>query len=231
MGKLKTVGKMMTGVTGNMTRQGKGNGKGKGKMNGEKKGKMEEDARQRRRKGEIEDAVLASLVIAGTISMALIAPNALSQLSYLPHRNARFAAQAKTAAGRLVRKGYAEWVARNGTSCLRLTEKGEAAIQFEKEKMRLTAKQKRKWDERWRMVIFDVPESRKAVRNKLSLMMREVGFVRLQDSVWVYPYDCEDFVALLKADLKIGKDVLYAIAETIENDASIRRYFSLPLLP
>ncbi len=58
--------------------------------------------------------------------------------------------------------------------------------------------------------------------------MREIGFVRLQDSVWVYPYDCEDFIALLKAELKIGKDVLYAIADTIEHDKGIRRHFNLP---
>lgn len=58
--------------------------------------------------------------------------------------------------------------------------------------------------------------------------MSEIGFVRLQDSVWVYPYDCEDFVALLKAELKIGKDVLYAIVDTIEQDKNLRRYFNLP---
>lgn len=57
--------------------------------------------------------------------------------------------------------------------------------------------------------------------------MRDIGFVRLQDSVWVYPYDCEDFIALLKAELKVGKDVLYAIVDTIEFDKHIRRHFGL----
>ena len=58
--------------------------------------------------------------------------------------------------------------------------------------------------------------------------MREIGFVRLQDSVWVYPYDCEDFIALLKAELKIGRDVLYAIVDTIEHDKNLRQHFNLP---
>ena len=58
--------------------------------------------------------------------------------------------------------------------------------------------------------------------------MAEIGFVRLQDSVWIFPYDCEDFIMLLKADLKIGKDALYAIVEKLENDKALREHFHLP---
>ncbi|KKW42146.1 MAG: hypothetical protein UY91_C0006G0018 [Parcubacteria group bacterium GW2011_GWB1_55_9] len=76
---------------------------------------------------------------------------------------------------------------------------------------------------------FDVPEKRKKIRERLRFEMQEVGFLHLQDSAWVYPYDCEEFIALLKADLHIGKDVLYAIVEEIENDKWIRKHFSLPL--
>ncbi|KKT75590.1 MAG: hypothetical protein UW71_C0001G0001, partial [Parcubacteria group bacterium GW2011_GWB1_44_7] len=54
-----------------------------------------------------------------------------------------------------------------------------------------------------------------------------VGFMKLQKSVWVYPYDCEDFVNLIKADFKIGKDLLYLIVDSIENDKFIKEYFQL----
>ena len=54
-----------------------------------------------------------------------------------------------------------------------------------------------------------------------------IGFLRLKDSVWVYPYDCEDLVTLMKADFKIGKDILYIIAETIENDSWLKKEFGL----
>lgn len=57
--------------------------------------------------------------------------------------------------------------------------------------------------------------------------MQNIGFYRLQDSVWLYPYDCEDFIALLKADLKIGNAILYMVVEKIENDAKIKTHFSL----
>lgn len=80
------------------------------------------------------------------------------------------------------------------------------------------------------MVVFDVPERQSRVRARLRAVMREIGFVRLQDSVWVYPYDCEDFITLLKAELKMGKNVLYAIVDTIEQDKNLRQQFDLPLV-
>lgn len=123
-------------------------------------------------------------------------------------------------------KGYAKWVDRDGKKYLRITEAGRKALAFEQAKVALK-NQKKKWDGRWRMVVFDIPERRRNIRIRLRDFMREVGFVRLQDSVWVYPYDCEDFVALLKAELKVGKDVLYAIVDTIEHDNNIRKHFHL----
>ena len=87
---------------------------------------------------------------------------------------------------------------------------------------------KRKWDRRWRVVIFDIPERRKSVRASLRRFMGEYGFVRLQDSVWIYPYDCEDLIALSKANFRVGADVLYMIVERLERDKHLREHFKLP---
>ena len=51
--------------------------------------------------------------------------------------------------------------------------------------------------------------------------------MRLQDSVWIYPYPCEDLINLLKADFKVGKDLLYLIVNFIENDKWLKRLFGL----
>ena len=77
------------------------------------------------------------------------------------------------------------------------------------------------------MVIFDIPERRRSTRVRLRTMLRACGFLQLQQSVWVFPNDCEDIVALIKAELHVGKDILYVIVESIENDARIRRHFKL----
>lgn len=188
---------------------------------------MEEVSRKRKRKRDIQHAVLATVAVPGVIAFAAIAGNAVQLLKYLPNDRYNLKYRMKSVAGRLVAKGYANWVERDGKKFLQITPKGHQALAFEQAKVTLKD-QKKKWDGRWRMVAFDIPERRRKIRLRLRTVMSEIGFVRLQDSVWVYPYDCEDFIALLKAELKIGKDVLYAIADTIEHDKSIRRHFNLP---
>ncbi|MDP2652298.1 MAG: hypothetical protein Q8O94_04120 [bacterium] len=189
-------------------------------------GKLEEVSRKRKKKRDIQHAVLATIAVTGFIAVAAIAGNALQLLDYLPNEKYNLKYRMKSAAVRLVAKRYAMWIERDGKKYLRLTPAGQKALVFEQAKVALK-NQKKKWDGRWRMVVFDIPERRRRVRIRLCSFMNEVGFVRLQDSVWVYPYDCEDFIALLKAELKIGKDVLYAIADTIEYDKNIRKHFRL----
>jgi len=45
----------------------------------------------------------------------------------------------------------------------------------------------RKWDGRWRLVLFDVPIARNAVHVKLWRYLRDRGFGCLQNSVWITP--------------------------------------------
>ena len=59
------------------------------------------------------------------------------------------------------------------------------------------------------------------------MLFRQAGLLRLQDSVWVYPYDCEDIVTLLKTDFGIGKHLLYLIVDELENDKNLREDFNL----
>ena len=77
------------------------------------------------------------------------------------------------------------------------------------------------------MVIFDIPEKKKKVRKQVSRLFSQAGLYRLQDSVWVFPYDCEDIIGLLKTELGVGKDILYVIADEIENDKYLRSHFDL----
>ena len=109
---------------------------------------------------------------------------------------------------------------------LKLTPKGEAKLrQLELHEYKI--KKPKQWDKKGRVLIFDIREERRPLRDKIRRTLITIGFVRLQDSVWVYPHDCEDLITLLKADFKIGKDVLYMIVDTIENDVWLKKHFSI----
>lgn len=191
-------------------------------------GVIEAEARKKRRLGQIQSAALALVALTGLVLVAAVAPKIFSLLEHIPAmKRARLKYRAKTVLGRLAIMGLIAFETRDGKKYARLTEEGKKVIAFERQKLALAKTKKRRWDGRWRVIIFDVPERRRLVRDHLRDTMQETGFAHLQDSVWVFPYDCEDFVALLKADLKIGAAVLYMVVEQIENDKHLRAHFNL----
>lgn len=51
-----------------------------------------------------------------------------------------------------------------------------------------------KWDRKWRVVIFDIPNKRKQARDVLRQRFRILGLRQLQESVWIYPYPCAEII-------------------------------------
>ena len=187
-------------------------------------GRLETIHKKNARRANLKALVLGTVAVAGVLSVAVIAPNvlvAMKDLGMLPAKRQKEFIRASRE--RLVRQGMLAY----HDGLLRLTPKGERELR----RLRLTEfaiKKPRHWDGRWRVLIFDIPEHRRGTRDKIRLTLRAMGFVRLQQSVWIYPYDCEDIVALLKADFKIGKDLLYMIVEVLEYDTPVRKIFGLP---
>ena len=54
---------------------------------------------------------------------------------------------------------------------------------------------KRGWDEKWRLVIYDVPEKKGHYRKALREYLVALGFGKVQDSCWVSCYDYSGYVS------------------------------------
>ena len=188
---------------------------------------VETKAKRKRIKRNVRNAVLLTVGLAGLLTIAAVAPKTLRLLK-VSGIDAKLRYRTKSVLFRLKQKGEIEFVERDGKKYARLTEHGERTLALLQQKMGVANGIKKKWDRRYRLVIFDIPERRKKTRDRLRMEMHELGFLRIQDSAWLYPHDCEELIALLKADLRIGKDVLYAVVEEIENDAWIKKHFGLP---
>lgn len=191
-------------------------------------GSIESGAKKKRTKRDLQNAALMAIGLAGTIAVMAVAPN-MFQILGRTGAIARLKYRSRGILTRLKQKGLVEFVERDEKKYVQLTGLGEKTLDFYRERLNLSGNKPKKWDRRYRLIMFDIPEKRKQVRERLRFEMQDTGFLRIQDSAWVYPYDCEEFMALLKADLRIGKDVLYAVVEEIENDAHIRKHFNLPL--
>lgn len=186
-------------------------------------GVLEQSSRKRTRNNNIQKIILQAVATAGVLSVALLAPNALQafrQIGLFPKQRQKEIFNSSR--NRLIKAGLLTYE----DKFIRLTAKGEAKLrQLEKHNYKL--EKPRRWDKKWRVLIFDVPEKRRGIRDKVRNTITSVGFMKLQKSVWIYPYDCEDFVNLIKADFKIGKDLLYLIVDSVENDREIRTHFQL----
>lgn len=186
-------------------------------------GKLEEESGKRTKRKNLQKYILASVALAGMLSVGLLAPNVFGALVKLgikpPKRQKEFI---KASRDRLVKRGLL--VYRNGM--LRLTEKGER-LRAKLELYDFQLKKPKRWDKKWRILIFDIPQKQKTLRDKVRRTLIAIGFIRLQNSVWIYPYDCEDLITLLKADFKIGKNLLYMIVDSLEYDSPVRKQFNL----
>ncbi len=112
-----------------------------------------------------------------------------------------------------------------GSILVSLTERGFLrAINF---RFRRLSNKKEKWDGKWRMVAFDIPNKCRKGRNALNYRLKMGGFYELQESIFLYPYDCkkeiDDFVKLFK----IEKYVRFGLLDFIDNQDKVKFRFGI----
>jgi CRISPR-associated endonuclease Cas2 len=166
---------------------------------------------------KINKIILNTLLAVGFVSVALVAPNALQLFD--PKKRPRLI-NIKKAFESLVYSGCIKVI--GGKAYLtvkgRLLLGGKAIKNFGKTE---------KWDKQWHVVSFDIPEKIRWSRSKLRITLKNIGFVKLQNSLWAYPYNCKEFIYILKKDFKIGKEVIYMIVDEIEKSEALKKHFKL----
>ncbi|MGB4076449.1 MAG: CRISPR-associated endonuclease Cas2 [Minisyncoccia bacterium] len=193
---------------------------------------MESKKRIRKQKGNvpISSLVLRSLVGAGVVGIAIFAPKMTRLLKEFdrPAKNrTELYRRISQALARLQEAGLVEISGEWGKRRVVLTEKGKE-IAEEAEFEEYAIPEPAFWDGKWRVLMFDITERRRATRDRLRHMLQHTGFVRLQDSVWVYPYPCDEFIALVRAHLKSGIGEMRSfVAEALESDKELRKHFKL----
>ncbi len=87
--------------------------------------------------------------------------------------------------------------------------------------------QKARWDGKWHLVTFDIPESKKIARNNLIIHLKNQGLINYTKGLWVYPYDPASFVRGITKQLGIEKDVKLITAIHIDDEKCLRKCFGL----
>jgi len=86
----------------------------------------------------------------------------------------------------------------------------------------------KKWDKKYRLIIFDVPNATRLIRDILRRKLKEWGFYPLQKSVWIHAFDCKGEISLLREFLGLNKKQLQILEiSKLENDQFLRKFFHL----
>ena len=179
--------------------------------------------------GPIATGVLGVVAVAGVVGVLALAPGVTVAIAPFLKKKKYDSKQAiDRSTNALIKNGILKKVIQKaGTEAVTLTRKGrwEAGIRGYLNKER--SKKAQKWDGLWRIIIFDVPESKRIVRTELRKAVSLYGFQQLQKSVWVSPFPCDEFVKLVKEYLGISNDVLYMTVNYLENDRHLRKEFNI----
>lgn len=84
----------------------------------------------------------------------------------------------------------------------------------------------KRWDRRWRMIFYDIPERHKASRDQLAFKLRQIGCQQLQRSVWIHPFPCEEEVNSLAIAFDLTQYVTYLETVHINNEKALVKRFS-----
>jgi len=129
----------------------------------------------------------------------------------------------------LKRRGVIEYT--NGI--YRLSEKGEkeAFFAFLDAESRTYKLRSQKWDKKWRIVFFDVPEKKRHYRDYLRTILRTVGFREFQKSIWIYPYPVPQFIKDMLFEENIKQYTRFITTTDIEYDNDLRKVFNISKNP
>lgn len=107
-----------------------------------------------------------------------------------------------------------------------ITDRGRRKIlKFALDEM--TIEKPKFWDQKWRLVSYDVPAKLHHVRRIFREYLDVWGFYPLHESVYLHAYPCGKQIEFLREYLGIGEYVRFFSVSRIENDANFKEFFGV----
>jgi len=179
-------------------------------------------------KSEIGKDVFRWLIIAGAVSVAATSPYFLTNL--LRYRR-KFREYPKRNVSDVFynfkKKGLINVRKQNHQIYISLTEEGKKKagwLQIDS----LKIIRPKKWDGKWRMVMFDIAQLKKSYRDAFRGKLKELGFYPFQKSIWIHPFDCRSEIDLLQTFFGLSENELrLVVAEDIGSSEELSKIFNL----
>jgi len=178
-------------------------------------------------KTTIARSILATIGLAGLITIIAIAPNSLQMLKLFGIGKKQYKPKTvyKTIK-RLEKQRIVEIRERGDKSTITITEKGKKRLlKYNIDDIKI--KIPKKWDKKWRIVSFDIPEKQKSAREALRRKLKELDFFPLQKSLFIFPYPCKNEIDFIAEIFQIENCVIFLETSNINNEYKPKKYFGL----
>jgi len=123
----------------------------------------------------------------------------------------------------LIKRGMLEVTLKNNQKFFKLTQAGQLEV------LLIKAKQfsKHKWDGKWRLIMFDIPEAHKDKRHLFRALLKANGFYKLQASVYISPYELKREAVVYLNRTGLIEFIRILRVDEIDNDKSLKKHFNL----
>jgi len=191
------------------------------------------NAMEMQKRENLSKEILKEFLIAGGVMIASTSPYFLTRflpklvkhVSYKSSNRKKKNRKFTNAFYYLKNRGLIKIKNRKGQIYISLTEEGKKrAGKYQIDELKI--KKSRRWDKKWRVLIFDIQDKHKIKREALRGKIKELGLYQLQKSVWVYPYKFQKEIGLLRDFFGLNNDEMKVItAAEIEDDYIIRKFY------
>ena len=183
-----------------------------------------ESIRYSYKKGELAKDILIGLATGGVIVSSFALPNVASLLKFFSPDNYRERQKISRNLKSLKEKKLIEIYDNYGL--VAITEKGnKRVLKYQIDELKIS--RPKKWDKKWRIITFDVPERFKKARDALSKKIKDMEICKMQKSVYVCPFDCENEIDFICEVFNVRKYVRYIVAENIGDEEELKKFYNL----
>ena len=177
----------------------------------------------------ITKIILSILLEVGEITVKSFFPPQYAKkygYSFLFKNQHRYQKTYKNSVHYLKRKGLIENKG-NGIYCLTSEGEKEAFFAHLNTESKFYQTKSIKWDGKWRIIFFDVPEKKRHYRDYLRTILKTIGFKEFQKSIWIYPYPVPKFLKDLLFEEGIKQYTRFITTYDIEYDKDMKKMFKI----
>ena len=162
-------------------------------------------------RGELAVEILKYIALASILGTAIVLPGSVIILKVFEVKTKKDKRVVDLTLNNLKKSGY---YSQKSDNTFALTAKGEERVKnILIDTIHFPVQDE--WDGFWRIIMFDIPNTKKKNRDHLTWKLKDVGCELLQKSIYVYPYACKKELAVLTEFYFVAKYVDYIVATSI----------------